>query len=106
MANLHERSLQPEEALQRLSSRLVDDPVLQVVDLVLQPIEDREVRVNQDVQEGPQQEVRATLQERPGALAQVWGGPRVPGASVNGEEERAVGMTFRPGPTPERAVML
>ena len=87
VADLHQRPLEREEPLQRGASRLVDDAVLQVVDLVLQPIEDREVRIHQGVQERPQEEVRPPLQQRAGALAEVLGRPRIPRRRVRGQQE-------------------
>jgi len=82
--------LSPNSRSQRRASRLVDDPILQVVDLVLQPVEDREVRVHECVQERPEEVVGPCSRSGP-APSRRW-------CAVHGSQSRvwAVSRKVRP----------
>ena len=82
--------LSVEQALERLRVALLDDRVLEVVDLVAELVEEREVAVDEVVAEGPQQVVRAAAEDRAEPVAaEVVDRPRVPVGVVDRQQEAA-----------------
>jgi len=84
---MDELALDDEEPSEGPARRLVDDVVLEGVEFVLEPVEDREVAVDDPVDEGPEEEIEAGRQEPFRPPSQADDALRLPVRVVDREEE-------------------